>query len=216
MRLISALPPRLVELILLFLKPITGFTRTFESWDDALAASRSYEDPNIVEMYRNAMKNSASSAHLQSEVQQREARLAMAILRVVAENGMDKGISVLDVGGATGAHRNLFSKLGICVARYDIVESTAVVDELKEFSDSDKTWVYEPSAEGYDLVLCSGTLQVLREGIASLAAWANISGWIIIDRTPVTDDARTVIRRQNVLLPGLRRTFLSLVVFQPC
>lgn len=200
-------PSGIISIALYLLKPITGFSKKYNSWEEALASSKSYEDPNIVSMYEESLKKALRKRNLQNfDISQREARLAMAILRVVAEVGFGKEISVLDVGGATGGHLYLFSKLGVRLRSYDILESPSVVDVLKVHSNDEMVWVYEPSLQKYDLVLCSGTLQYLRKAEGLLADWARISDWIIIDRTPITEEARSVVRRQNVLLPGLRRT----------
>jgi putative methyltransferase (TIGR04325 family) len=157
-------PPGLLSVALYLLKPISGFSGQYKSWDHALADSKSYEDPNIVSMYRsNLEKDSEQLTITNFEISQREARLAMAILRVAAESGLSKEISVLDVGGATGGHRTLFSKLGVKVSNYEILETPAVVNALRGHSNHEMAWVLEPSLAHYDLVLCSGTLQYLEK-----------------------------------------------------
>jgi len=200
-------PPAIISISLYLLRPITGFSKTYDSWEEALDSSKSYEDPNIVTLYEASLKKGLEERKLlNAEISQREARLATAILLVLAEVGFRREITVLDVGGATGGHRSLFSKLGIRLCRYDILESPSVVNALQVHSNDEMSWVYEPHLPKYDLVLCSGTLQYLPKGERLLADWSRFSDWIIIDRTPITEDVHTVIRRQNVLLPGFRRT----------
>lgn len=199
-------PQVLIDFLLFLYRPLFGFTGNYKSWMLAIADSKSYEDPNIVEQYKNSLIANQSDLDYAHFVGSRELRQLAAIAFVALSNSSLESFSVLDVGGSVGSHKKVFQRLSFKTLEYEIIESPAVVNAMNKLNKSDLTWNTSPSKEKYDVIFSSGTIQCLESGLANLKAWSKKSNWIILDRVPLIDSPRSLIKRQNVILPKFKRT----------
>lgn len=184
----------------------TRISRTYASFDDALAASNSYEDPRLVEVvsektkrYRDGFKTSPRKI---------ESRQTAQNMFIVSHVEPARSINVLEVGGACGAsYFELKHLLPDRIAHWSITETPAMAQAGKDFNDdhtlsfhSDLTSAAEQLASR-DLAVAQGVLQYAPEPAAMLTALFKLRfSYVYITRTAVADvDSPVYINQETEL-----------------
>lgn len=179
---------------------------SYQSFEQALADSNSYEDPRIIEVVREKTKRyKAALASAPRQVESRQTAQNMFVLTYVEPQ---RAINVLEIGGACGAsYLETKHLLPLCIAHWSITETSAMAaagngmnddSNLSFHADLDSAANQLPTR---DLAIAQGVLQYASDPIAMLKAlFALEFSYVYITRTAVADVAAPVFINQNTEL----------------
>lgn len=185
------------------------YTGSYATWAEAQRASRGYDAPDILEQVLAAARvvRDGKAAYERDGVTFQEPAYRWPLLAaLLAEAARHDGrLRVLDFGGSLASvyfqHRALLR--GLKELRWAVVEQAAFVEAgRREFANEELTFhptLAEAAAMGPHVILFSGVLGWIAEPHAMLAETIALEPpAIILDRTPMTGDARDVAKVQRV------------------
>ncbi len=166
---------------------------SYESFEQALADSNSYEDPRLIEVvrektkrYRDALANSSRTI---------ESRQTAQNLFVLSHVQPDRALNVLEVGGACGAsYFEIKHLLPNRIAQWSIVETPAMAAAGAHLN-ADPSLSFHADLAGAathlnsrDLAIAQGVLQYAGDPVALLGALFELQfSYVYITRTAVAD-----------------------------
>jgi putative methyltransferase (TIGR04325 family) len=216
-------PPIILEMVL--------SSPEFSSWDEALKKSTksAYENSKLTNLvfektkeYREKLSNGIISIN-NSEIQTLTA-LGIAL----SSQQQSRKITVLDFGGACGAHfflaKNIF---GTIEFDWRVVETVEMVKEARDLESSELHFYSSiqdavANTNSVHLVHSSGTLQYMPDPYASLEQLVNIKAdYILLSRLGITPEANEIITTQKHMMsangPGVApKDFKDEICIYPC
>jgi putative methyltransferase (TIGR04325 family) len=183
-----------------------GKLDSYQSFEEALADSNSYEDPRLIEVVREKTKR--YKAALADSSRTIESRQTAQNLFVLSHVQPDRAINVLEAGGACGAsYFEVKHLLPNRIAHWSIVETPAMADAGKSINadaaltfHSDLTSAAD-QLERRDLAVAQGVLQYAGDPVAMLKALFDLQfAYVYITRTAVADVASPVFIIQDTEL----------------
>ena len=196
----SFVPP-----ILWRLRPARSM-KVYDSYDDALVDSHTYEDPGVIqvvssktEAYRNALL-----AGKDKTVNNRQTVQNMFVLSYVWH---DRPLDVLEIGGACGAsYFELNHLLPGRIKSWHVVETPAMAAAGRKLFQDDRLTFHDDldtavaQLESLDLLIAQGVLQYMRDPLQTLEALLKLGfAYVYITRTVVGDGIqRPIITTGNV------------------
>ena len=169
------LPPVALEALDVALRR-PRFSGDYDSFEKALAASRSYNNPEIAAAF--ASQQAPTTARLTSRVQQ----LLAALAPVIAKRDR---LSVLDVGGANGYYYHALQPY-LPPLEWTILETPEMARACANGVIHYATDVAELKPT-FDVVLLSGVIQYLPDPYAALASFSRLAPYLILNRLPLIE-----------------------------
>ncbi len=212
----SFVPPVIIDAALLATRSRVGFTGYGTDFAAVAARCSGYEDAGVVASYRAAaLTRFSGSGEVPAGAQDaRSVRLVGATAAACLLAGRSMELSILDFGGAHGAHYDaLRAVLGHRIARHVIVESPAVVEGLEDLEGQVLEWRAAPPDRLLDVVglvdvaIASSTVQYLPSPTDAIAGLASIAPYVVLDRLPVVDHHEHFVMQQHTLYGGARVTY---------
>lgn len=179
---------------------------SYDSFEDALADSNTYEDRRLVEVVRE--KTQRYKENLAGSSRTIESRQTAQNLFVLSHVKPERAIDVLEVGGACGAsYFEVKHLLPNRIAQWSITETPAMAAAGNNMNDdphlsfhSDLTSAAN-QLSSRDLAVAQGVLQYASDPIAMLKALFDLQfSYVYITRTAVADVDRPVFIHQNTEL----------------
>lgn len=202
-------------------RPISGFTGSYTTWSEAQEKCAGYESQNIVSFYATKFREFATSSptvlessHARGLISQRKVRVLAAFGQIHQRSGMAIK-SVMDFGGAFASDYWEIGTLLEKLETWQVIESPRVAKRLSEeaamqpqlqnklcFSSS------IPEQE-FDAVYSSGTIQCLADGLSLIDDFAAVSKYVVLDRVPVVEMARSkiMIQKTSKLFGGVGSSY---------
>jgi len=165
------------------------------SWSAAVAASSDYESEELITYYQNAMRSTKPWTKFtdfgSNAVKISERELILLTFFGLAINDLHKHkIRVLDIGGGNGymAH---FIRAALPSIQFEwrILETEKCVTAYQQFeSVSQLTWSHNQDyKEKFDITLLSCSLQYMERPFSRLSHAIDLTDWLIVMRTPLTN-----------------------------
>lgn len=185
----------LIQLLRRILKQTDQVRRfpRYESFEDASASTKGYEDQDIIQMVSRKtvqLRQALAKGGLEKSVSERQTIQNMFVLRHVFQG---EPLSVIDVGGACGANFFILDHLlpGL-IGKWNAVDTAGMALEGRRRFQSGRLHFFEDLAKALgptadqrpNLVLASGVLQYLPNGAQALQSWTDTrADWIYLTRT---------------------------------
>ncbi|MDE2041024.1 MAG: methyltransferase, TIGR04325 family [Patescibacteria group bacterium] len=189
------LPPIIIRLAQK--TPKYGFFGSYNSWAEAIKASKGYDDPAIIEKVRSSLMKvkRGEVAYERDSVVFDEIQYSWPVLAGLlwAANANDGRLNVIDFGGSLGSSyfQNLPFLKDLSELSWTIVEQKNFVDiGKKEFEDNQLKFAYAiDDAKKSEVILLSSVIQYLEKPYEMLE---KIVGhgfrYVIFDRTAFLSD----------------------------
>ena len=169
--------------------------KTAISWSAAVAASSGYESKELITYYRKAMRLTkpwTKFTDLGSNVVKiSERQLILLTFFGLAINDLHKNkIRVLDIGGGNGYMAHFIrAALPSIQFEWQILETEKCVTAYQQFeSVSQITWSHNQDyKEKFDITLLSCSLQYMERPFSRLSHAIDLTDWLIVMRTPLTN-----------------------------
>jgi putative methyltransferase (TIGR04325 family) len=179
---------------------------SYESFEQALANSNSYEDPRLIQVVSEKTKR--YKAALDSSARTIESRQTAQNLFVLSYVQPDRAINILEVGGACGAsYFELKHLLPNRIAHWSITETPAMATAGKNMNDDPRLSFHSDldsaarQRQSRDLAIAQGVLQYAGDPIAMLKALFDLRfSYVYITRTAVADVPSPVFMIQDTEL----------------
>ena len=183
---------------------------SYESFEQALADSNSYEDPRLIDVVREKTKRyrdafAAAGAASSRTVASRQTAQNLFVLSHVEPH---RALNVLEVGGACGAsYFEIKHLLPNRIDHWSIVETPAMtaagtaINEDSNLSFHDDLGSAAAQLTSRDLAIAQGVLQYAPDPVALLKALFELRfSYVYITRTAVADVEKTVVINQETEL----------------
>jgi putative methyltransferase (TIGR04325 family) len=208
------LPPKIKVLVRVLLSRFIGFTKV-ESWESAVHKSSGYESVNVVEPVVTAARRAQNDSETSRLSNSRYQQIAAGMLYCISQGRFNAGkpIRVLDVGGGGADYFHHFQTFAPQINfDWTVLETPAMAEAMSnEFGQNvtNLRWInsIENTGENYDVVLCSSVLQYVENPAALLAALAEKSGFLIINRIPLVDSSEHFVAVQKIVSNGKRASY---------
>jgi putative methyltransferase (TIGR04325 family) len=208
------LPPKIKVLVRVLLSRFIGFTKV-DSWESAVRKSSGYESVNVVEPVVTAARRVQNDSQTSTLSSSRYQQIAAGMLYCIAQGRFneDEPIRVLDVGGGGADYFHHFQTFAPQINfDWTVLETPAMAAAMSnEFGRklTNLRWVdsIENTNEIYDVVLCSSVLQYVEKPAALLAALAEKSGFLIVNRIPLVDSIEHFVAVQKIISKGKRASY---------
>jgi putative methyltransferase (TIGR04325 family) len=208
------LPPKIKVLVRVLLSRFIGFTKV-ESWELAVRKSSGYESVNVVEPVVTAARRVQNDSQTSSLSSSRYQQIAAGMLYCISQGRFNAGepIRVLDVGGGGADYFHHFQTFAPQISfDWTVLETPAMAEAMSNEFGRNLTnlkWInsIENTNEIYDVVLCSSVLQYVEKPGALLAALAEKSGFLIVNRIPLVDSTEHFVAVQKIISNGKRASY---------